>query len=256
MKHAVANAWHLFSEPLEGRVHSMYLDVKGLITTGVGNLIDPVSLAVQLPWKHANSGFELASKGDVVAAWNELKGRQELAKMHWKYAAKLNDLRLTDEDVDRLVEQKLLEFEAHLKKHHFPDWDAFPADGQLGIMSMSWACGPGFPSAFKNFKAAVMGQNWEAARASCKIRETGNPGVVPRNAANRTCFSNAAVVVANGMDRDRLHWPEHAVPELDRTDMPLAPAIPPENWIGDPLGLPDDVFDDLQNIRKEQNRDD
>ena len=40
IRQSVIDRWHEFSEPLEGRVNSMYLDVKGLVTTCVGNLID------------------------------------------------------------------------------------------------------------------------------------------------------------------------------------------------------------------------
>src|SRR5690606_22446954 len=38
MQQSVIDRWHDFSEPLEGRVSSMYLDVKGLVTCCVGNL--------------------------------------------------------------------------------------------------------------------------------------------------------------------------------------------------------------------------
>jgi GH24 family phage-related lysozyme (muramidase) len=255
MRQSVIDKWHAFSDPLEGKVFSMYLDIKGLITTGVGNLINAVSEALKLPWRHEATG-ELATPEEVTDAWKELKSRQDLAKLHYKYAAALNDLRLSEEAVDELVRSKLLEFYAYLKRVHFPDIDSWPADAQLGTMSMAWACGPGFPQTFKNFKRAVLAGDWEGARAACKIRETNNPGVVPRNAHNRTCFSNAAIVVKNGLDREKLHWPGSPpleddpppVEPLTEDDKPLAPAVQVIDgaWIGDAqLGLPDDVRDDI-----------
>jgi hypothetical protein len=36
----VQDAFFPFSEPLEGRVRFMYLDVKSLVSTGVANLLD------------------------------------------------------------------------------------------------------------------------------------------------------------------------------------------------------------------------
>ena len=95
IRQSVLDAWEGFSTPLEGRAHSMYLDVKGLVTTGVGNLIDTPSEAAKLPWIHESSGAP-ASRDEIVAAWSALKARQDLSRLHWRYAAALNDLRLTD----------------------------------------------------------------------------------------------------------------------------------------------------------------
>ena len=44
----VRAAFLSFTTRLEGRVPYMYLDIKGLVTIGVGNLIDPVDLALQV----------------------------------------------------------------------------------------------------------------------------------------------------------------------------------------------------------------
>lgn len=206
--------WHAFSTPLEGRVMSMYVDVKGLVTTGVGNLIDSVAAASALPWKHEATG-ELATPAEVAAAWNALKAQRDTyAKLHWKYAAKLNDLRLSDRDVDDLVERVLDTNVAYLRRT-FTKWDQLPADAQLGILSMAWAVGPGFTKTFANFTRAALAGQWLAVTHpddkgdyACKIREKGNPGVVPRNANNRLCFANAQAVLNAGDDVTRLHWPD------------------------------------------------
>ncbi len=207
----VAAAFRAFTEPLEGYVRSMYCDVKCLITTGCGNLVDPVGAALALPWKHEASG-ELASQAEVLAAWNNLKAQAaKYSKLHWKYAAQLNDLRLSDSDIDALVLNKLNQNVAYLRRT-FSRWDDFPADGQLGILSMAWACGPGFTKTFTNFTAAVLSGNWDAAVLTCKISEAGNPGVVPRNEHDRLCFANAAIVVRGAFDRDHLNWPNVVPP--------------------------------------------
>jgi GH24 family phage-related lysozyme (muramidase) len=207
MHKSVLDAWPAFSHPLEGYVHSMYLDVKGLVTTGVGNLVDPVSEALRLPWKHADG--RLAGKDEVGAAWHSLKSQQKFAKLHWKYAAKLNDLRLTDEDIDALVVQRLAANERYLKKA-FPKWDEWPADAQLCCLSMAWAVGAGFPGIFKNFTKFANLDDWVSAKACAKIKTIGNPGVVPRNRNNELCLDNAATVHDLGLDPSILHWPNPA----------------------------------------------
>lgn len=206
----VVAAFRAFTEPLEGYVTSMYVDVKGLVTTGCGNLIDPVSAALLLPWKHADGS--LATQNEISAAWHTLKAQAGFySKRHWNQAAKLNDLRLSDADIDVLVLQRL-ESNVALLRRTFTKWDDFPADGQLGILSMAWAVGAGFPRIFGNFTAAVLAGNWDGAVASCAIREEGNPGIVPRNAQNRLCFANAAMVARAGFDIDRLNWPNVVPP--------------------------------------------
>lgn len=206
---AVLDAWHAFSEPLEGRVHSMYLDVLGLVTTGVGNLIDTPDQAAALPWVHERTGAR-ATRDEVIAAWRALKARKDLAKLHYKYAAALNDLRLTDAAIDAMVLDKLRSNAAYLQSRHFRDFAEWPADAQLGVLSMAWAVGPGFPVKFGNFTRAVVAaeaSRWIDAKACCKIRELGNPGVVPRNRANERCFDNAHTTHIHGLDPAALNWP-------------------------------------------------
>ena len=51
MRAAVRTSFRAFNAKYEGTVNFMYVDVKNLVTIGVGNLIDPISLAVNLPFK-------------------------------------------------------------------------------------------------------------------------------------------------------------------------------------------------------------
>jgi hypothetical protein len=205
MHQSVIDAFHAFNEPLEGRVPWMYCDILGLITTGVGCLIDPVGEALKLPWRYRDGS--LASKITVAAEWHAVKAAAEtLKKRHYHYARDYSTVRLTDDDIDAMVKKKLLANEHDLRRT-FGDWDAFPADAQLGISSMAWAMGPGFPHKFPRFTSHVLKGNWADAAIACKIRETHNPGIVPRNRANRICFYNAACVAIDHSDIAVLHWP-------------------------------------------------
>lgn len=198
-------SYHAFSAPMEGRVPTMYCDCLGLITTGVGNLINTPSEAEALPWKlHDGSRADLA---DVRADWNKLHdGAQHYAKLKWTVYANTMRCHLEDAAIDALVRRTLAANEVTLRKR-FDQWDSFPADAQLAIMSMAWAVGAGFYAKFPMLSRCIDAQDWDGCIANCKIREEGNPGVVPRNAANRFCFHNAALVKKLGVDTDTLYWP-------------------------------------------------
>lgn len=61
--HASArSAWQGFITKHEGNIGHMYLDTKGLVTIGIGNLIDPLSLATPLPFQ-----FKIANRAGAPA---------------------------------------------------------------------------------------------------------------------------------------------------------------------------------------------
>jgi GH24 family phage-related lysozyme (muramidase) len=229
MHDSVKAAWFEHSRQFEGRVPGMYCDILGLITCAQGNLIDPINLAEGLPWVLADGSA--APIAQVRTDWHTLKDSTAyFSKRHWKYAIAATKCRLTDAAMDALVMAKLLDNEAFLRKT-FTKWDELPADAQLGIFSMAWACGPGFTKKFPNFTRLALSGDWSAAIAkdasggyAAKIREAGNPGVVPRNAANRLCFANAALVLQQGLPVTRLYWP-NAAPVSAAPPSAAAPAV-------------------------------
>lgn len=210
--HATYEQYHAFSAPLEGRVATMYCDCLGLITTGVGNLINTLPQALALPWLLADGSK--ADQADVANDWHKLHDNARYyAKYAWRVYAKLMLCHLSDAAIDDLCERQLASNEAIIKKR-FPDFDTYPADAQLAMHSMAWAVGAGFTVKFPNLARCIDRQDWEAAVGACKIREEGNPGVVPRNAKNRFCFHNAALVKAEGLGTSELYWPA-VVPSLN-----------------------------------------
>ena len=56
MHASVKNALSNFLKQYEGKVNFMYLDVKGLVTVGIGHLIDPVNMALKLEFGQKGGG--------------------------------------------------------------------------------------------------------------------------------------------------------------------------------------------------------
>jgi len=206
MRAIVRDKFTAFTVAFEGATRWMYLDVKGLVTTGDGNLIDSVAAAQALPWRHGIGG-DYATPAEVAAAWNRVKASQDKkliggGNAYWQ---NLTDLRLDDDGIRQLVQSKLESNEAILKKR-FPNYELWPADAQLGLLSMAWAMGPNFN--YPKFQSAVnqlVPDFAEAARQS-HMSDAGNPGLVPRNAANLALFNAAADTLRNNLDVDDINW--------------------------------------------------
>lgn len=187
MRAAVAAAYRSFTTQFEGSLSFMYLDALGLVTTGIGNLIDPESAAAGLPWLHADG--TRASSADISAEWNTIKNLQDMKSYGGGTFRSYTSLHLDAAGLDALFNSKSAANEATLRKA-FPKWDSFPADAQLGILSMAWAMGAGFTASFPHFTAAANAGDWQTAAAECQMAPT--PGIAPRNAANLHLFQNAA----------------------------------------------------------------
>jgi hypothetical protein len=114
--------------------------------------------------------------------------------------------------IDTLVDNKLLQNESFLKRQTaFKDFDNWPADAQLGLLSMAWALGPGFSSSWPKFSAACQKADFDAAAENCQMSAVGNAGVIPRNRADKQLFKNAAAVLmdedASSYRRGNLYYP-------------------------------------------------
>ena len=196
---SVRQFFPVFSQRFEGRIPWMYLDIKGLVTVGIGNLIDPIALALELPFRSRVTRAP-ASKDDIAAEWLAVKATTSLARKGASAAERIAKLELSAAAIDELVGRKLNEFYEIIKTKYFPEFDSYPADAQLAILSMAWAMGPYFPRTWPTFSRNVKDQNWVKAGNGCQMKEAGNPGVVARNAANKKLFFNAAVVKDRGSD--------------------------------------------------------
>jgi hypothetical protein len=216
MKPAVTARFLSFTEPLEGLVDYMYVDVKGLVTIGFGNLIDPLDVALSLPFVKKVDGAP-ANSDEITTEWNLIKDKDNKLQLRTKghRACKpLTKLMLTRDAINDLCAKRLQNNEAILKKvSAFAAFDDWPADAQLALHSMAWAMGPAFAQhgRWPSFRNACASADFDTAAEKCKMSEVGNRGLIPRNRANVRLFQNAAAVLAGESDgfytRDTLYFP-------------------------------------------------
>ncbi|WP_427017090.1 peptidoglycan-binding protein [Pseudarthrobacter sp. P1] len=218
MRSSVRDYWLEFNKPLEGRVHFMYLDVKGYVSTGVGNLIDSTKQPLTAPtaaersaslatagaiaWVRNGDG-DAAGQDEIAAEWDTVKSRMDLAHLGGgHFAPPVTSLSITDAEIDRIVFQRLDQMESYLKgRAPFGDFDSWPADAQLGLLSMSWGMGPAFN--FPKFQGFAAQRDWPSASSECRFSpEMGT--IVTRNNLDQQCFLNAARVEAQGLDPEVL----------------------------------------------------
>ena len=194
-----------FSAQFEARVPYMYVDITAKVTVGVGNLIDPIEHALGLPFVFKTDESP-ASEDDIATDWNRLKNDPSLPTRRYTACDPLTKLKLTEDAIDALVWSKEADFESTLKRTaEFADFDDWPADAQLGLMSMAWAMGPAFGSRWPGFREACGNQDWATAANNCRMNETGNPGVVARNVANKALFETADYIV-NQQEDTTILW--------------------------------------------------
>ncbi len=201
MRQAVRDYFIKFSEPFEGAVYHMYLDMKGLVSVGIGNLIEPIQLGWNYPWRRQDG--TLASQSEYIAEWNLINGKPELAQQGWTGATRFCTLHLTPDDVATLCYAKMDSNELHLRIR-VPNFDEHPTDAQLMLHSWAWAVGPdaNYPRMLK----LIVAKEYAAAVAECDI----NPKVgtiILRNAANRQLLLNAQWEKDNESDPEVLLYP-------------------------------------------------
>jgi hypothetical protein len=204
----VHDVFPMWSERFESREPHMYLDVEGLVTTGIGNKIDPIDQAVSLPWQYVGGG--IASKDAIRREWQYVKSRKDLAPRGGRAFGEFTTLRLDDDAIDALVEERLALNEQHIKAHFFPAFDAWPAPAQLAALSMAWAMGPARFAEFPKFCAAANVLDFRAAAEECHMgAAVMNASAKLRNEADRAFLLAAARCIEDGTPRDELEiYPE------------------------------------------------
>ncbi|WP_329453271.1 peptidoglycan-binding protein (plasmid) [Streptomyces sp. NBC_01724] len=219
MQQSVRDYWITFNDPLEGRVNFMYLDVKGYVSTGIGNKIDEtardnfaptaqereksLAAASSLRWL-VNDVDTVATPEEIAEDWDRVKSHLELASQGHGAFRPHTRLHLEDNEIDRHVFAKLDEMECVLleqRGEHFGGFVSWPANAQLATMSMCWAMGPKFR--FPKFQEHVKARSWVGAADECHF--TPDVGtIIIRNKLDRAHFLFARDVEDQGLPMDQI----------------------------------------------------
>jgi hypothetical protein len=195
----------------EGIANFMYLDVAGLVTTGIGAKIDPFSDWSWIQWVHRDGSP--ASAEEAQAEWTKVKGMRELGQQrNGLLFENYTNLRLSPDSMKKLNQLKLKQNEDYILQHAgYTNYANWPAEAQLAVHSIAWACGPGFfhiptvpgGKAWVNLHKSLLNEDWVGAAKNA----TGS-GLVPlRNKFNQSLFETAAKVAASGANVATLYHP-------------------------------------------------
>lgn len=142
----------------------MYLDTKGLVTVGVGNLLPTAESAVALPFNDAFAAG-LALERSVRQAWLEVHGmRPGMIASFYKGQRPF----LTSANIRMVLTHRLEgEFLPGLR-HIFLDFDKLPDAAQGALLDMAFNLGlGGFYNGFPKLTAAVRTEDFLTAANEC-----------------------------------------------------------------------------------------
>ncbi len=152
-------------EQWEGCFAWMYLDTKGLVTTGVGNLLATAEAACGLEWYYSDG--RRASTPDVVAAWNAVYAAH--SGMLAAYYARFTSIRLAPSEAKDLALHRLqVEFLPGLRRI-FSGFDDYPEPAQNVLIDMEYNEGAGNLAKFHHLIEACEHHAWPNAVQECTI---------------------------------------------------------------------------------------
>ncbi|MEU8897495.1 hypothetical protein [Nocardia sp. NPDC048505] len=125
------------------------------------------------------------------------------ASLHGRYPGPGDDI-----DVFRRLEQLETLLRGRMVRHGsgalvmpFAAFNSWPADAQLGLLSMGWHMGAEFH--FPRFQDATFDRDWLRCAAECRINPESGP-TARRNDRDQQLFRNAHRVESEGLDPEVL----------------------------------------------------
>jgi hypothetical protein len=195
----------LGSEDFERTIPVMYVDGTGLVTVGIGFLINTPWEAKRLNFRHIK-GDRPALKAEIEKEWYRTHALGPGRKLRVPNPT----VELPDDEIEDEFERRANQAETILTvrpycRKWYGNLAAWPADAQLGILAMAWS-GPGQLAGFTEFRKACAAGNWkEAAKQShMKVRRQYNEFFA-------RCFLNAYFSQQAGLPITKLLYPTIAV---------------------------------------------
>ena len=147
----------------EGSVPWMYLDTRGLVTVGVGQMLPDAASAQSLAF--VDSSGQPATPDAILADFKRVSG---LAPAHSPGFYRVpTSLVLPPDAIDTLLMNRVTDFDSQLSAR-FPAYASFPDPAKLGLLDMIYNLGAAkLFGSFPHFMSCVDNQDWLGAAASC-----------------------------------------------------------------------------------------
>jgi GH24 family phage-related lysozyme (muramidase) len=147
----------------EGIVSWMYLDTRGFVTVGVGEMLAAASRAQALPFLDSNGN---AVTADVILAEYNRVVALPAAQAAGMYRASASPM-LSAASISSLLMAHVEYFDGQLSAK-FANYAAFPEPAKLGLLDMIYNLGPqGLFVGYPTFMGDVASGNWAGAAAQC-----------------------------------------------------------------------------------------
>jgi len=211
----------------EGYTRWMYLDKRGFVTVGQGNMLESAQEAKALPWE--NPDGSIADPAAVEAAWIRVKSAAAPAAGGASPEAKaISVVTLSDAATKAAIRTDIRAIAGALERW-WPGLASLPADAQLAVMRWAWAMGPD-PRKAPHMFAALKNRDFASALTESHW-ENEDPAVW---AMMKTLFTNASAIDAYGQDPTVLVWPD----SMEQLNVAASPSAPP---VSDPtMGADED----------------
>jgi hypothetical protein len=199
----------------------MYCDVKGIVTFGVGNVIDSHHMmpprhtrALKVPWQVKGTGVTASPTEVQTAHENCVKRYSELktlAKPLWdatQYKDSTN-LYVSPASFETYFKGRLDSRDSEWS-NALPGWEYLPADAQFAILLLGYAVGsPGtFKNHWPNYWNALVQQDFREAAIHGKVDGKDTATRRWKHTVLRYMFTNAATCIETSEDRTQVWWPE------------------------------------------------
>jgi GH24 family phage-related lysozyme (muramidase) len=177
-------------EIFEGVIPWMYLDTKGFVTVGVGEMLPAASRAQALPFLDSNGNA--VTPDAILAEYNRVVALAP-AQPAGAYRANTSPT-LSAASINGLLMTQVQYFDGQLIAQ-FANYAAFPDPAKLGLLDMIYNLGPrGLFVGYPTFMGYVNAENWAGAAGQCYR----NGPSAARNTWTQQQFLAAAAAGANG----------------------------------------------------------
>ena len=169
----------------EGSVSHMYLDTRGNVTVGVGQLLRTADEAKQLPFVHRDTQTAASAQDielDFDAVAKQTAGRS--AGAYRQYTR----LDLPEAAIDTLLDWRIAEFQTGLQAE-FSGYDAYPDPAKEALLDMAFNLGlSGLVRKFPKLKRAAESGEWAICARECERHGIGEA----RNQETKALFERTA----------------------------------------------------------------